>query len=759
MKTWGWLISVLDVSDFISYFKECLRIYENVANLNQSEENEMINKYFDSQWMQIQMFIDGYHDQINEETFATFFEKFITAMKLEVANLDEKLDDLHTVFVDKLFKEILGCDNPASIPKHTYLLKAFTKIVVKTLDIQFAAYDKFKSRRSSLNMEVTNSFAKNVKSFDNEGGEMSNDESESDNQDIDEHQPILEETIQMTDPKNVPEISLNHLSHYLYYDNLNRLQAKEEESTPEPVHEENENRVNIAEPIQETTDSKVYRSNHNDNSDSKIHKIVKKVPLSPETQIERNLQKLYTHYSRMQIWKQKIGKDFESYETQLNSMKLSEFLYFCEDFGMELSQDKIVNREELSTIFKLVATSTLGITFEKLVKILRHISKVASEGSDHQLANQLPSHDENSCETRQTNPIHNSELQEQKEDNQHGQESEEKEQGLDDDNDEQMMDDEDGQKNDLPQSKTSQKKIPIENIPDIGNNFDNQMRDEGAVSQTNLFEKDNLQSTIRGTQPEESLNQITKSKAYSRSRIAHKSKPISLHITKSDLDAQANDDYLRFMRSKGIHNWEVCKTKMRKPKGFVNLIERSDFARILEKNFKEQEAREKKYREQIQATHKSVFVGSANRSSDHDKSAFERLYELSKSMHKQSELNNQTDKTELRPLRKIPKRKKTFIKFDSYCAREQHKVQANFLQHISWEIINKMNSHDLAAQINGKLMAEKVKIKGVGKHSKENPLSTEINAFDNAPNEKVTQVKIKKILNYGKLLKQKWQIY
>jgi predicted nucleotidyltransferase len=281
------------------------------------------------------------------------------------------------------------------------------------------------------------------------------------------------------------------------------------------------------------------------------------------------------------------------------------------------------------------------------------------------------------------------------------------------------------------------------------------MQDEGTVSKTNIFENENPQSTIRSPHQEETTDRPYNLKAYSRSRVAYKSKPINVHMSNSELDAQTNETFIQYMRSKGIHDSQTCKHKMRRPKGFVNLIERNDFARIIEKNFKEQEARENRYREQIQVTHKSVFVGSVNRSSDHDKSAFERLYELAKSMQKNSSMNNHQNKTELKPLRKVPKRKKTFMKFDSYCAREQHKIQANFLQHISWEIINKMNSQDLAAQINGKLMADKVKIKGVGKNSKENPLSTEINAFDNPSNEKLTQVKIKKILNYGKLPKNK----
>ena len=735
-----------------------MRMHESVSSLVQPDENEVINKYFDSQWMQIQMFLDGFDRKITLQSFENFFEGFVTTMRLKVENLADKLSDISSVLEKQLFRDMLGCESVSNIPKNVYFFKAFIKIAARYLDIQFSVYDKFKPRRSSLNMEVTNSLIRDAKSFENVKVDPSNDKNESENQyeeEEGEQKPMLDKISSMNESTQIPEINLKHLAHFLHYDNLHRMEVDEEKSTPQLISEEQQYNETVPQSLLETVEPKNHELGHQHGSHSKIIKAPKKKPLTPEEQIERNLHKLYSHYARMQTWKQKLDKDFESYETNLNSMKLSEFLYFCDDFAMELSSDKIVNREELSTIFKLVATSTLGITFEKFVNILRHIAKIVNEERENQLFQQLTSHCKASPETKSDDQNDHSKLsRERKMADDKIQNSEQNLQVIVGDLEREMMGDENQSIKDNQGLNSSEHKLPLQDLA-YNKNFEEQMKEEGTVSKTNLFENENPQSTIRSPHQEESLKLPANPRAYSRSRVAHKCKPINLHMSKSELDSQFNDVYIQYLRSKGVHSWETCKCKMRKPKGFVNIIERNNLARILEKKFKENEAREKRCREQIQATHKSLFVGSVNCSSEHEKSAFNRLYDLSKSMHRHFVNHNHPDKIELKPLKKIPKRKKTLIKFDSYCAREQHKIQANFLQHISWEIISKMNSHDLAAQINGKLMAEKVKIKGVGKQSKENPLSNEINGFANGLNEKVTQVKIKKILNYGKLQKQK----
>jgi hypothetical protein len=242
-------------------------------------------------------------------------------------------------------------------------------------------------------------------------------------------------------------------------------------------------------------------------------------------------------------------------------------------------------------------------------------------------------------------------------------------------------------------------------------------------------------------------------KVYSRSRKAEEKKHLPMDITKMEENSCSKQVFYWYLRKRGLHDPKVCLLKRRKPRAFTNLVERNNMSKILEKNFKEREARELMLKEKFPLEYKSLVSRHQPGGNDNQESIFERLFALSKSVVKHPSNNHEIRESNIKPLKNAPKRKKATIKFDSYCAREQHKIQANFLQHISWEIINKMNSRDLAAQINGRIMAEKVKIKGLT-NSKENPGSSDVLAYDTHNQDKNTKLKIKRILNYGKLPKQ-----
>ena len=78
----------------------------------------------------------------------------------------------------------------------------------------------------------------------------------------------------------------------------------------------------------------------------------------------------------MQFIRVKEIEIFEEYEHLLDSLKLNEFLSFCEDFQIVLSEQKIINREQLSTLFKLTTNSKMGISFDSFMILLKHVLTV-----------------------------------------------------------------------------------------------------------------------------------------------------------------------------------------------------------------------------------------------------------------------------------------------------------------------------------------------------------------------------------------------
>lgn len=83
----------------------------------------------------------------------------------------------------------------------------------------------------------------------------------------------------------------------------------------------------------------------------------------------------------MQFTRVKEIDVFEEYQNLLDSLKLNEFIYFCEDFNINLSETKVINREQLTTLFKLTTNSKMGISFDSFLILLKHITTVYFEKS------------------------------------------------------------------------------------------------------------------------------------------------------------------------------------------------------------------------------------------------------------------------------------------------------------------------------------------------------------------------------------------
>lgn len=97
-----------------------------------------------------------------------------------------------------------------------------------------------------------------------------------------------------------------------------------------------------------------------------------------KTQIMSNLKKLFENYCKLQTRLLLIPIANTEYEESPTYLGFREFIFFCNDFFITIDQIKSKNLESLKILYKLMTTLS-GLTFNKFIKILKHIAKTLYE--------------------------------------------------------------------------------------------------------------------------------------------------------------------------------------------------------------------------------------------------------------------------------------------------------------------------------------------------------------------------------------------
>lgn len=111
------------------------------------------------------------------------------------------------------------------------------------------------------------------------------------------------------------------------------------------------------------------------------------IPIPDEREtFDKNISLIFEYYCKLQLQRTRIRGTFSQYEESLSLMNIADFLFFCNDFDIDFSDDKITNRAALLKIYKMTCQS--GISYEKFVEMLHIISWKLKQGE--QLLNDTP---------------------------------------------------------------------------------------------------------------------------------------------------------------------------------------------------------------------------------------------------------------------------------------------------------------------------------------------------------------------------------
>lgn len=91
------------------------------------------------------------------------------------------------------------------------------------------------------------------------------------------------------------------------------------------------------------------------------------------SRIKKNLKRIFEQYCKLQLTRTCIKSTFTDYEDSISSLKITDYLLFCKDYGIYLQKDEKQNKAELITLYKLLCTS-YGLGFRSFKSILEHIA-------------------------------------------------------------------------------------------------------------------------------------------------------------------------------------------------------------------------------------------------------------------------------------------------------------------------------------------------------------------------------------------------
>lgn len=93
-----------------------------------------------------------------------------------------------------------------------------------------------------------------------------------------------------------------------------------------------------------------------------------------KTKIMANLKRLFDHYAKLRTPDRVPTKAVAAMVPEELSLDLKEFLFFCQDFGIQLDTNRPKNIEALKVLYRLMTTLS-GLNFNKFIKILKHVAK------------------------------------------------------------------------------------------------------------------------------------------------------------------------------------------------------------------------------------------------------------------------------------------------------------------------------------------------------------------------------------------------
>lgn len=94
-----------------------------------------------------------------------------------------------------------------------------------------------------------------------------------------------------------------------------------------------------------------------------------------KVKIMTNLQRLFQYYCKLKVGG--ISGHLSRVQSESNAeyMDLREYMYFCQDFGVQIDVSKPKNLDGLKVLYRLMTTIS-GLNFNKFVKIIKYVSNV-----------------------------------------------------------------------------------------------------------------------------------------------------------------------------------------------------------------------------------------------------------------------------------------------------------------------------------------------------------------------------------------------
>jgi hypothetical protein len=337
-----------------------MSIYKTVRLVNKNVESTLVDSYFAQKWKRISKIVDESVLQ-KPEDFTTFFKRFIKFMKLKVASGNNHNTEFGSLLLERLFRRIFRLTEWQAVPKSVFILKAFVKLVIREFSMDLRLADN--SADESWHLMDENSFKLDATPKKRKS-------------------KIIKKRFSQLPSNEFPEINQN-----------NPRGSFKKRNFDNPQQGKSKNKGSIVSSIKEIASEKelfnkklyqylnngktrVKQGLTNSKDRNSMVKEVKAANIGFEGLIDKNLNFLFFYYGQKQHARLKTKSVLGEYNIMQRSLSLSDFLNFCEDFSISLSQNKIVNIEELTLIFKIVSFSKKEISYEKFTTILKHVAKL-----------------------------------------------------------------------------------------------------------------------------------------------------------------------------------------------------------------------------------------------------------------------------------------------------------------------------------------------------------------------------------------------